>query len=92
MQGLTTIKQLEKKTGYSKRYLDMLFKNHLGISPKKLATIQRFQHFYKHFEGDNIDIYDLYYDQSHFINEFKRYTGLTPHQYSKMNNDFGRHF
>jgi AraC-like DNA-binding protein len=91
LHGLTTIKDLEKKTGYSKRYLDLLFKNHLGISPKTLATIQRFQHFYKRGYAD-LNIYESYYDQSHFIREFKRYTGLTPMQYAQFNNDFGRNF
>jgi AraC-like DNA-binding protein len=92
LHGLTTIKQLERKTGYSKRYLDLIFKNHLGISPKTLATIQRFQHFYKKMESDSTNIYELYYDQSHFIKEFKRYTGFSPRQYTKFNNDFGRNF
>ncbi|TZF83950.1 helix-turn-helix domain-containing protein [Pedobacter sp. BS3] len=92
LHGLTTIKHLEKKTGYTKRYLDLLFKNHIGISPKTLATIQRFQHFYQQMETDSTNIYELYYDQSHFIKEFKRYTGFTPIQYSKFNNDFGKNF
>jgi AraC-like DNA-binding protein len=96
LHGLATIKQLEQKTGYSKRYLDMLFKEYLGISPKTYATIARFQHFYKFSQNvlqlTNGNIYDLYYDQSHFIKEFKRYTGYTPMQYSKFNNDFGKHF
>lgn len=93
MQGLASIKELEKKTGYSKRYLDLLFKEYLGISPKTLATITRFQHFYKSSGATGIEnIYDLYYDQSHFIKEFKRYTGHTPLQFSRLNNDFGKHF
>lgn len=92
LHGLTTINELEKKTGYSKRYLDLLFKNHLGISPKTLATIYRFQHFYKHFSTEEINSDDLYYDQSHLIKEFRRYTGYSPKQYSKFNNDFGKHF
>jgi hypothetical protein len=54
LHGLTTIYELEKKTGYSKRCLDLLFKNQLGISPKTLATIYRFQYFYKHFTPDEI--------------------------------------
>ena len=29
LHGLASIKQLERTTGYSKRYLDLLFKNHL---------------------------------------------------------------
>lgn len=96
--GLTTVKDLERTTGYSKRYLDMLFKNNLGISPKTLATVYRFQHFYKNFRNREVrlpletDIYNMYYDQSHFIKEFKRYTGFTPSKFSKINNDFGRFF
>ena len=98
MQGLAPIKQLEEKTGYSKRYLDLLFKNHLGISPKTYSTIVRFQHFYRIFGGGERSeaglqsALDMYYDQAHFIKEFKRYTGFTPTQYSKLNNDFGKHF
>lgn len=91
--GLTSIKELEKKTGYSRRYLEMLFKDHLGISPKTFSTITRFQHFYKSIGPGTIDnIYDVYYDQTHFIKEFKRYTGFTPLQFSRLSNDFGKHF
>ncbi len=99
LHGLASIKQLEKKTGYSKRYLDLLFKNHLGISPKTYSTIIRFQHFYKILGDDGTSeiikmqsALELYYDQSHFIKEFKRYTGYSPKQYSKLNNDFGKYF
>lgn len=97
-KGLAEIKQLEQKTGYTKRYIDMLFKEHLGVSPKTLSTILRFQHFYKQWTHSNLaplakeTIYELYYDQSHFIKEFKRYTGLTPMQYAGMKNDFGKYF
>jgi|SRR5579859_1153904 len=80
LNGLATIQQLEKKMGYSKRYLDLLFKDHLGISPKTYSTIVRFQHFYKILgqggssEAAMRSALELYYDQSHFIKEFKRYT------------------
>jgi AraC-like DNA-binding protein len=98
LHGLASIKQLEQKTGYSKRYLDLLFKSHLGISPKTYATIMRFRHFYKVMSENAADesvmkaALELYYDQSHFIKEFKRYTGHSPMQYARLNNDFGKHF
>jgi AraC-like DNA-binding protein len=96
--GLVEVKELEKLTGYSKRYLDMLFKEHLGISPKTLASIVRFQSFYKawattatpDFYTDKL--FDIYYDQAHFIKEFKRFTGHTPRQYATDRNDFGKIF
>ncbi|SFW83445.1 helix-turn-helix domain-containing protein [Chitinophaga sancti] len=96
--GLLTINQLVDKMGYSKRYLDMLFKEHLGISPKTYACLVRFQLFYtlwantdaKNFYQENI--YDVYYDQAHFIKEFKRYTGYSPRNYAQLKNEFGKLF
>jgi len=95
--GLSSIRELERRTGYTKRYLDILFKDHLGISPKTFSTIVRFQSFYKHLpeQGDsatNGRVSELYYDQSHFIKEFKRYTGHTPAKFSQLQNDFGKYF
>lgn len=94
--GLAPVKELERKLGYSRRYLDLLFKEHLGISPKTLCTIARFQSFFKYLTLGEFKasgkIADLYYDQSHFIKEFKRYTGFTPTQYTTLNNDFGKNF
>lgn len=94
--GLMEIKELQRKTGYSKRYLNLLFNAHLGISPKTYATIIRFQRFYKDWISNGgaalQNLYDLYYDQSHFIKEFKRYTGYTPLQYTRLQNEFGKHF
>jgi AraC-like DNA-binding protein len=96
--GVVSIKELETQTGYSKRYLDLLFKEHVGVSPKRLASIARFQVFYrlwaqeksKTFFKDNL--YTYYYDQSHFIKEFKLFTGFTPQKFADMNNEFGRIF
>lgn len=94
--GLLSIKEIERKTGYTKRYLDMMFLQYLGLPPKKLAAIVRFQSYYKTMQEskqpNDLNIYDLYYDQSHFIREFKRFTGQTPGKFSKLNNSFGRHF
>ncbi len=96
--GLVTIKELEEKMGYSRRYLDMLFKDHLGISPKTYSGIVRFQSFYNLWANSNDsdfyshNLYELYYDQAHFIKEFKKYTGHSPKQYAHLKNDFGKIF
>lgn len=96
--GLITIKELERKTGYSKRYLDLLFKDHLGISPKTFGNITRFQHFYAAWANTDThqfyleNLHELYYDQAHFIKEFKRYTGYSPKQYASSQNNFGKLF
>lgn len=96
--GLVSLKEIELQTGYSKRYIDLLFKDHLGISPKTFSGIIRFQSFYHIWANtDNSkfysqNMYDLYYDQAHFIKEFKRFTGHTPMKYANLRNDFGKIF
>ncbi|HEV2480488.1 MAG TPA: DUF6597 domain-containing transcriptional factor [Puia sp.] len=83
-RGLTTVAQLEKETGYSARWLHRKFSEHLGTGAKNLAEIVRFKQFY-HAYSTGIPpemlkqyIYQYYYDQSHFLRAFKRFTGTTP--------------
>jgi len=91
-QGKITIKDLEKKTGYSSRWLNMKFTDKIGASPKNLASITRFKQYYQAFANKEENpflknhFYDFYYDQAYFIKTFKRFTGLTPTEfnYSKI--------
>ena len=96
-QGRMSIKELEHQTGYTRRYLDLLFKQYVGFSPKVLARIFRFQRFYRKWaKGQSFDllkkdIYDYYYDQSHFTKEFREMTGYSPRKFSlEVSNEFGR--
>ncbi|MBS1597350.1 MAG: helix-turn-helix domain-containing protein [Bacteroidetes bacterium] len=83
-KGLVTVADLEKKTGYSARWLHAKFSEHLGTGPKNLSEIARFKEFYQVYSTgvklQNLKqyIYDYYYDQSHFIRAFKRFTGFAP--------------
>jgi len=96
--GMLRVQELAAHLGYTKRYLDRLFQEHVGVSPKSLASILRFQVVYQGwmqhqsppFFRDQWPAY--YYDQSHFIKEFKRFTGFTPQQYTAITNEFGRAF
>ena len=95
--GRMSIKELERMTGYTRRYLDGLFKQHVGLSPKVLAGIFRFQVFYREWaRGLSYDalkerLYDHYYDQAHFSKEFKRMTGHSPREFmTDVSNEFGR--
>jgi AraC-like DNA-binding protein len=96
--GMLRIRDLATQTGYSKRYLDMLFKEHVGLSPKSLASIFRFQHFYQSWSQKTADViskhslYAAYYDQSHLIKEFKRFTGYSPEKYAILATGFNRAF
>jgi AraC-like DNA-binding protein len=95
--GRMPIRELERRTGYSRRYLDRLFQRHVGLSPKMMAEIFRFQRFYKlwalgaPFDTLRDEVYEYYYDQSHFTKEFKRMTGYSPQKFAnKVSNEFGR--
>ena len=97
-RGKITIKELEKKTGYSSRWLNMKFNERLGVSPKNFASVVRFTQYYQSLvNGDEKtffknDYYELYYDQSHFIKDFKRFTGLPPTKFERLTNQLGERY
>ena len=92
-QGLITVAQLEKETGYSSRWLHRKFSAHLGTGAKNLAEIVRFKHFYQAYSADaspehlKQHLYHYYYDQSHFLRAFKRFTGTTPTELQNSMNE-----
>jgi AraC-like DNA-binding protein len=95
--GRMRIKELERKTGYTRRYLDLLFREHVGLSPKVLAGVFRFQRFYQRWaQGLSHDflkneLYDYYYDQAHFWKECRKMTGCSPREFViSVSNEFGR--
>ena len=98
-KGLITVSELEKKTGYSARWLNKKFTEHLGTGPKNLAEIIRFKEFYKAYSSGikmgnfKSFMYEYYYDQSHFIRAFKRFTGFVPSDLQASHNELAtRHY
>lgn len=83
-KGSIRVKDLCKQANISDRYLRMLFNTQLGISPKEFIKLVRFQSSYrdikfnKHKSPVDIALGNGYYDQSHFIKEFKEFSGKTP--------------
>ena len=96
--GMVSIADVCRRLGYSRRYVDMRFADHVGLAPKKLAGISRFHRVFLDYAIRDTgaltrdDFADPYYDQSHFIREFKRFAGLTPRTYLRTMNEFGEIF
>ena len=82
-----TIEQLIAKTGYSHKHMVSLFKQQVGISPKLLQRILRFQEILRaakvseSLKWNDILYAHSFFDPSHFVNDFKKLSGITPDQY-----------
>jgi AraC-like DNA-binding protein len=72
--------------GISSRYLHKLVYQYTGLSPKSLNKINRFQLSLKLITKKEESLTSIayecgYFDQSHFIRDFKSFTGVTPSDY-----------
>jgi AraC-like DNA-binding protein len=83
--GRIAIEDLATQTGFTRKHLGNLFQRQVGLSPKALARIHRFRRALALLNnGDGrVPWTELaeqcgYYDQSHLINEFHRFTGFSP--------------
>jgi AraC-like DNA-binding protein len=88
----------EAAMGYpvTQRRLQQLFAIQLGISPVLFKRLVRFRHTLRIFNAakaatnSKLSLTQLcylsgYYDQSHFIRDFKCFSGIMPRQYLKGN-------
>jgi AraC-like DNA-binding protein len=97
-EGHLRISDLEHQTGYSSRWLNMKFEERLGVSPKTFTSIVRFQPYYRALLSNSVDFlrqkqfYAHYHDESHFIKDFQKFTGLSPTKLVQSANKFGRTF
>ncbi|WP_310391147.1 AraC family transcriptional regulator [Hymenobacter sp.] len=78
--------EVARQCGISTRYLHQLFLAFVGMSPTQFLKIIRLQRSLAclHRSPDSLTgvaYASGYFDQSHFIRDFKSFTGLTPSQY-----------
>lgn len=68
--------------GISERQLERRFLARVGITPKRFASLRRFEQAVALARGSasltEVALAAGYYDQSHFIREFRRFAGATP--------------
>lgn len=88
--GLIRVSEMAEKTGYSERYINRVFIEQMGVSPKTFCKIIQFQRsleFLNYGAPDKMTeaaVYLGFYDQAQFIKNFRTYAGITPKQYLKL--------
>jgi AraC-like DNA-binding protein len=85
-----TMETIASRYGISARYMQQLFLQYTGLTPKLYNQINRFRHSLQLVTTRNTSLTDIAYecgytDQSHFIKEFRAFTGTTPSGYSINN-------
>lgn len=97
-QKVSSMDQLARTLNVSQRYLEIQFKRTVGLSPKTYSLIHRFKRMEHHLikmnaiHWENMSFASEYYDQNHFIRDFKRFTGLTPSAYLIESFEMGRSY
>lgn len=89
-KGLAKIQELAEEVFLSPAQFRKRFNAEIGMSPKEYCKVIRINHVLK--ELDQHDGYSLtelayqwnYFDQAHFIKDFKNFTGSTPKQYIRQ--------
>lgn len=85
-----SISEICKKINISRKHLNHLSKEYAGVSPKTLSSLNRLQSTLKNISSSKTEklttlAYEQeYFDQAHFINDFKRLTDLRPNEYAKL--------
>lgn len=81
--GQISVDRLANDLGISGRQLERRFLNEVGIGPKLLCRILRFQQVFRAVEREDKNWAGIaadcgYYDQAHLIRDFRQFAGQTP--------------
>ena len=88
--GLVSIDRVAEHAGMTRRHMERQFRQVVGMTPKRLARIARFQRAVRFLEGDGATGRQGgaitaatcgYADQAHFIRDFRSLAGCPPTQH-----------
>jgi AraC-like DNA-binding protein len=86
-QKIDTVSILSNHLFWSSRQMNRYFQSKYGIPLKEFLSIVRCNASYKEIANGVISPQLSYFDQAHFIKEIKKYTGVTPKELRKNQND-----
>lgn len=87
LNGQLSVNNISKELNINRRHLERRFTAVIGLSPKQLSKIIRLQAAIKMLMNNesgsltNIAYEGNYYDQAHFIKDFKEFTGVSPKKF-----------
>jgi AraC-like DNA-binding protein len=82
-EGRVSVDEIASGTGLGCRQLERVFRERVGLGPKRFLKILRFQSVFRRSSGEagawaEVALDCGYYDQSHFIRDFRSFTGRSP--------------
>jgi len=86
--SVMTVSDVARSTGWSERRFSQVFREEVGLSPKVWCRVQRFQRAVKQLHAgvdmpwSRMALDCGFYDQSHFANEFRAFSGVDVTTYS----------
>jgi AraC-like DNA-binding protein len=78
------------------RFIDR-FRDEVGLTPKLFCRVRRFQevvrrvHRAREVDWTDVALSCGYFDQAHFINDFRAFSGLSPTTYMAWKGDHQNH-
>jgi AraC-like DNA-binding protein len=85
--GEMSVKELSEKAGWSSRQINRYFNQQFGLSLKEFCKILRFRASLAHIAQGRLFPELNFTDQTHFIKEIKRFSGVVPKELLKNKND-----
>ena len=95
--SVASVTETARQLGWSERRFSQVFREEVGLTPKVWCRVQRFQQAIRQLHaGANIRWAELalecgYYDQSHFANEFRAFSGVDATTYSARRTQWTNH-
>ena len=95
--SIASVAETARQVGWSERRFSQVFREEVGLTPKVWCRIQRFQHAVRQLHsGVDMRWTELaldcgYYDQSHFANEFRAFSGVDATTYSARRTAWANH-
>ena len=95
--SIITVRDVARSTGWSERRFSQVFREEIGLTPKVWCRLRRFQRaVHQLHTGVDVPWSELalncgFYDQSHFANEFRAFSGVDITTYSARKTQWANH-